>query len=32
VQIWANFLRQSLPSAAKRFLTSAQMKTGQPDR
>ena len=27
VQIWAKFLRQSLPSAATRFLTAAQKKT-----
>ncbi len=27
VQIWAKFLSQSLPSAAKRFLTAAQKKT-----
>jgi len=30
VEIWAGFLRQSLPSAVKRFLTSAQKKTGRP--
>jgi len=27
VHIWAKFLRQSLPSAATRFLTAAQKKT-----
>jgi hypothetical protein len=29
VQIWAEFLRQTLPFAAKRFLTSAQKKIRQ---
>jgi hypothetical protein len=29
-QIWAQFLRQSLPSAAKRFLTSTHYRIGRP--
>jgi len=30
IQIWAQFLRQNLPSAAKRFLTSTQWTTVRP--